>query len=396
MPAVIQDNDALVASVVALASLFNNTVQCFGTIHSQLNDENYEKMLLVQLGIEQARLMIWGDLVGIFSPPAALAAQSGALAPDTSVSRPHYTRPRDERLEEDATRSAVDAALTTLLNTLATPTEEAIASAKYARPYQNGLVPWQKGYAHALDQPAVNSDRLDAFNERYQLLLEVANERSGIAKPHRTPTTQWLIHDTTRFSNYVKSIKAHVDTLINTLRSNDEVERVVIEDIKALGQNDGPSKTPRYLAKLKVLVKASKGRYPGVQAEAQASFNRLQAESRGSEPIQSKNLLEKIAIPGFKTPNTKTPSRTPAASRPGSPTHDEADGDRPSRPSLISRLSSHAFKSFSGKRTPGHSTATTPASSRPASRPASRPGSPEPASGTKTPKSPGDNLLPLR
>ncbi|KAF1354607.1 prion-inhibition and propagation-domain-containing protein [Delphinella strobiligena] len=388
MPAVVQDNDALVASIVALASLFHNTVQCFGNIHSRLKDENYEKMLLVQLGLEQARLLIWGDLVGIFSPPAALAAQSGALAPDTSVTRAHYTRPRDERLEEDVTRSAVDAALTTLINTLATPTEEAIASAKHGRPYQNGLVPWQKGYAHALDQPAVNSDRLDAFNERYQLLLEVANERSGIAKPHRTPTTQWLIHDTTRFSNYVKSIKAHVDTLINTLRSNDEVERVMIEDIKALGQNDGPTKTPRYLAKLSVLVKASKGRYPGVQAEARTSLSKLQAESRGSEPIQSKNLLEKITIPG-----TKTPSRTPAASRPGSPTNDDADGDGPRRPSLISRLSNHAFKSFSGKRTPGHSTATTPASSRPASRP----GSPEPVSaGTKTPKSPGDNILPLR
>lgn len=336
----IPTQESVVFSVVALASLFHNTVESFGNIHSSLNDSKDERILLAQLGIEQARLLIWGDLVGVLSPPASIADQSGDLKPtmtEEGVTRPLYSRPRDERLDDNEKRHEIEGILSALSYTLSPPNFE-------YRLDVNGLKPWQQGYAHALDQPAVNADRADRFEERYNLLLDTAAMKSGLSRPSRQATTQWLISDIIRFSNFVKFVKVHVDKLVNMLVSADDIEEVLKKDIRLLGE---PSKNAsKRMTKLSILVKACKGWYPFLVLEAKAALQRLQAETGEGE---HHHKAHKLTIP--KLPITPK-------SQPGSPDS--------KRPGLFSRLSTQTFRK-SRPNTPGASTSVTPAASRPAS-----------------------------
>lgn len=325
-----QTQEAVVFSVVALASLFHNTVESFGNIHSSLNDSQDEKLLLTQLGIEQARLMIWGDLTGVFSPPASVADRSGELKPtmtEEGVLRPLYSRPRDERTDKDETRHVIEGILSALSYTLA-------PSNYNVRLDVNGLRPWQQGYAHKLEQPAVNADRLERLEERYQLLLKTAFAKAGMSRPQYTATTQWVISDVIRFSNFVKFTKVHVDKLVALLGHSDQVEEILKRDVQLLGESCGSNS--KRMTKLSMLIKAFKGRYPFLVLEAKAALQRLQASS-GEQSHPGK--LHKITIP-----------RLPISpkSQPGSP-----EGER--RPNLLSRLSTQTAHTFRKSRpnTPG-------------------------------------------
>ena len=59
------EHEALLPSVMALANLFSNTVEAFGLIRASQRWEREEQLLLSRLGIQQARLLIWGDILGV-------------------------------------------------------------------------------------------------------------------------------------------------------------------------------------------------------------------------------------------------------------------------------------------------------------------------------------------
>lgn len=355
-----QSQESVVFSVVALASLFHNTLESFGNIHSSFDESKDERILFCQLGIEQARLMIWGDLVGILSPPSSIAEQSGALKPvvtQEGVKRPLYSRPRDERLDDDSIRHEIEGILSALSYTLSPPAFD-------YRLDVNGLKPWQQGYAHTLEQPAVNDDRLARLEDRYNLLLDTAASKSGLGRPGRHTTTQWLISDMIRFSNFVKFVKLHVDKLVQLLHNADAIEEVLKHDVSLLGETAATLSTttsnPRKrIGKLKTLVKACKGWYPLLGLEAKAALQKLQAET--GEPDHSAHRLPRLGT-------TKLPM-TPK-SQPASP-----DGKRPGLFSRLSTQTAHTFSRKSRAGTPAGSAGATPAASRGPSRAAS----PEPA-----------------
>lgn len=339
-----QTQEAVVFGIVALAGLFHNCVESFGNIHGSLNDSQDEKLLLTQLGIEQARLMIWGDLVGVFSPPASVANQAGDLKPtltEEGITRPLYTRRRDERIDADAVRHDIEGVLSALSYTLSPPNYD-------ARLNVNGLRPWQQGYAHALEQPAVNTERLERLEDKYQLLLNTASAKAGMSHPQRTVTMQWVISDVTRFRNYIKFTKVHVDKLISSLGHTEEVEEILKKDIQLLGEPAGSNS--KRLAKLSILIKAFKGFYPFLVLEAKAALQNLQAAT--GEQIHPGKIHK---ITAAKLPITPK-------SQPGSP-----EGSK--RPGLFSRLSTQTANTIRRSRpnTPGTSTTVTPAASRPAS-----------------------------
>jgi len=346
------DQETVLYSVIALASLFYNTVESFGNIHSSQNDEKDEKILLTQLGVEQARLMIWGNIVGIFSPPVSLAAHAPKPGPTDKAAL--YSRPRDARLDQDPVRSEVEHILTHISHSSTHPNREEMANA-------NGLKSWQKGIAHTLDQPAVDAERVVGLEKKYSEILDVASAKGGLEKPHRDPVTQWVIFDTIRFSNFVKYTKQQVDKLVSVLGDQAEVERTLKADIAALGEHPEGQPTrnsSKDMAKLKFIIKACKGRYPAFVDEAQAAFQRIQTET-GATQGQSK--LQWLTMP-------KLPEIVKSA--PSSPTS--------KRPGLISRLSTQTAQTLkrSGRKTPTASQPGTPAASRPGTPTASRPGSP--------------------
>ena len=359
-----QDQEAVLFSVIALASLFYNTVQGFGNIHSSQNDERDEKILLTQLGVEQARLMIWGDIVGILSPPASLLAHAPY---PTDGTHSLYNGPRDARLEEDDMRRQIEDLLHQLSHTLSDASQEEIAKV-------HGLKSWHRGIAHTLEQPAVDTNRVSGLEAKYAEVLDIASTKSALERPRRSAMTQWVIFDTIRFTNFVKSTKSKVDKLVALLGTvtEAEVERNLIADIQKLGEHpenahDQVSRSAeRDLAKLKFIIKACKGRYPTFVAEAQHAQQRI-AEESGTGKEQSKHQW--LSMP-------KLPDAMKSA--PSSPTS--------KRPGLISRLSTQTFKR-SGRKTPTASRPGSPTNSTPTTPGAkSRPTTP----GAKSrPTSPG-------
>ena len=83
------EHEALLAGVMALANLFSNTVEAFGLISASQRWEREEQLLLSKLGIQQARLLIWGDILGVSSPPSSVTNRAvpqhpSAAYPDLS------------------------------------------------------------------------------------------------------------------------------------------------------------------------------------------------------------------------------------------------------------------------------------------------------------------------
>lgn len=325
-------------SVIALASLFYNTVESFGNIHSSQNDEKDEKILLTQLGVEQARLMIWGDIVGIFSPPVELAAH--APKPGPTEKHPLYSRPRDARLDQDPVRSQVEELLNSLSHTLTHPSREEMANA-------NGLRSWQMGIAHTLDQPAVDTNRVIGLDEKYSEILDVATAKGNMARPSRHATTQWVIFDTIRFSNFVKFTKQKVDKLIGILGDQAEVERTLQADISMLGdhpEGQPTRNTARDMAKLKFIIKACRMRYPAFVDEAKSALVRLQNDTNAGAGHSKMQWLTKPKLPNATTKSAPT---------------------SPKRPGLLTRLSTQTTHTLQkiGRKTP----TVTPTPSRPGS-----------------------------
>ena len=95
------EHEALLPGVMALANLFSNTVEAFGLIRASQRWEREEQLLLSRLGIQQARLLIWGDILGVSSPPPSVTNQAVPKHPSAAypdLKEPTFFAPRDARL----------------------------------------------------------------------------------------------------------------------------------------------------------------------------------------------------------------------------------------------------------------------------------------------------------
>lgn len=355
------DREAEFLNVLVLASLFYNTLKSFDNIHSSLNDFKDEKVYLAQLGIEQARLLIWGEQMGIFSLPPSLTFM------ESEEDRKNMT-PRDSRLDDEEVRVNLEGLMNSIIHTLSNPNDND------ADLDTTGLRPLPRGGAQALEQPAADLTRMKNFEDSYKHLLELGSNKVSVKRPSSIASQQWVIHDTLRFSNFVKSTKRQVDTLLMALNINDKVENILLGDIRDLGKHAGgsPGSKPsplavKDMAKLKLLIRACKGRYPALLNEAQQTFNNLQKGVSAEHDMAAKvhKLLEPVhpdsAVASANNSGTATPA-TPEK-----------------RPGFIRRLSTQTWNKLPGRKTPSSSRPSsperrkslvgrkTPAASRPAS-----------------------------
>jgi len=352
------DGEAEFLNVLVLASLFYNTLKSFDNIHSSLNDFKDEKVYLAQLGIEQARLLIWGEQMGIFSLPPSL------LSMETEEGRQNMT-PRDSRLDDDEVRVNLEGLMNSIIHTLSNPNDND------SDLDTTGLRPLPRGGAQALEQPAADLTRMKNFEDSYKHLLELGSNKVSVKRPSSVASQQWVIHDTLRFSNFVKSTKRQVDTLLMALNINDKVEDILLGDIRDLGKhvNGSPNSKPsplavKDMAKLKLLIRACKGRYPALLNEAQQTFNNLQKGVSAEHDMAAK--VHKILEP------VHPDSAVGSATNSGAATPEK-------RPGFIRRLSTQTWNKLPGRKTPSSSRPAsperrrslvgrkTPAASRPAS-----------------------------
>jgi hypothetical protein len=359
------DNDSQFLNVLVLASLFYNTLKAFDNIHSSLNDFKDEKVYLAQLGIEQARLLIWGEQMGIFSLPPSL------IHLETDEGKKTAT-PRDPRLDEGEVRSNLESLMNSILHTLSNPNDVE------SELDTTGLRPLRQAGAQALEQPAADLTRMKHFEESYTHLLQLSTNKVSVKRPSKGSNQQWVIHDTLRFSNFVKSTKRQVDTLLMALNINDRVEDILLQDVRDLGKHglDSPGSKPspltvKDMAKLKLLIRATKGRYPALLNEAQQTLNQLQKGMTQEHDMAAKvhKLMEHVypdsAVGSASNSGTATPEKRPGfIRRVSTQTWNKLPGRKTpgsSRPASPERRFSF------GRKTPGTSKTVTPAASRPAS-----------------------------
>ncbi|KAK5688846.1 hypothetical protein LTS10_000825 [Elasticomyces elasticus] len=272
------NHEAALSGALALANLFSNCVEAFGLIHPAHKWEKEEQLLLSRLGIQQARLLIWGDAVGITSPPASVTNQAipkhpSAVYPD--LKEPTFFGARDARLDEYETRTQVESALSAIVDRSAGYNREEMME-KYGLKVPKRLA--------SLSEAALDVSRLDAFREKYELLQEVGETYAHLSarRSNSITSTAWTIADQTRFYYYLKLTQEKVDFLIDLMGVKDRVDRSMRMDIKALGWHltADRQRIAADTSKLRLMQEICKVDYPEYVAATQTALDNISRDSR--------------------------------------------------------------------------------------------------------------------
>ena len=341
------EHEAILTGVMALANLYSNCVEAFGLIHAGQKWEKEEQLLLCRLGLQQARLLTWGDVVGISSPPSSVTDRAVPRHPSAAypdLKEPTFFGPRNARLDETETRQKIESALSDIVDRSAHTSREEMM-AKY------GLRPPKKfsnDYAATLD-----TNRLEGFRERYELLKEVAESHARISSRRNSSltTTSWNIADHSKFQSFIRLTQEKVQFLITLLDVKEQVDRAVRMDIKALGWHLSVDRQRMALdiSKLRLVTEACQEEYPEYLIATQQALDNIDRERRenvvGYNPYASA-LATPVNTP-HPAPNTRRGSvpLVHAAQTNGASTSTDPSAGKEKRPTLFGGL----FKSFGRK-----------------------------------------------
>ena len=272
-------HEAVLTGVIALANLFSNCVEAFGLIHPSHKWEKDEQLALCRLGIQQARLLIWGDVTGLSSPPKSVTDRAVPKHPSAAypdLKEPTFFGPRDVSLDETDTRTQVENALSAIVDRSSTATREEMME-KY------GLKPPKRFAAEY--QPALDTNRLEAFRERYELLKEVAESYARINTRRRNNSithTSWTIADYAKFGSFIKLTQEKVDYLINMMDVKERVDRAMRMDIKALGWHLSAdrARVAMDVSKLRLIKEACVNEYPEYVPATDQALSNIERERK--------------------------------------------------------------------------------------------------------------------
>ncbi len=272
------NTEAVLSGVIALANLFSNCVEAFKLVHPGHRWDKQEQLLIASLGIQQARLLIWGDVVGVSSPPAsvtnsAIPKHPSAAYPD--LKEPTFFGARDGRLDDTEIRQKVENALSAIVDRSAHSTREEMME-KY------GMKPPKRFGAEY--QPALDVNRLESFRERYELLKEVAESYAQISTRRNSSitTSSWQILDFAKFGGFIKLIQEKIDELIGLMDAKERVDRGMCMDIRALGWHLSAdrARVAHDTSKLKLIQEACKDEYPEYLDAVTHAMNNIERERR--------------------------------------------------------------------------------------------------------------------
>ncbi|OCL11436.1 hypothetical protein AOQ84DRAFT_437702 [Glonium stellatum] len=238
------------SGVLGLVQLFSTCVECFGLIHPSKDWDHIQRLLIAQLGIQQARLLVWGDNLGICD----------------------LGNSRDPRLDDPEYRAKIERALQSIIDRPA-HTDRATQFEKY------GLKPPKK-FTSAY-QPALDGARLEAFREKLEILQEHRwEERRGMS----ITITHWSIIDSEKFHPFLRLIQENVNALIELMGNEQQVDRGLKHDIKALGWHPifDKAKVAADMSKLRLIKEACANDYPEYAAATQGALEYLDKEWKDS------------------------------------------------------------------------------------------------------------------
>lgn len=252
-------HEAALTGAVALAALFSTCVEAFGLVHPTPQKwDKIEQRQLARLGLQQARLLAWGSVVGITSPPASVTNRAVPKHPSNAypdLAEPTWFTPRDPRLDEPTSRNMIEETLSALVDRSTATGQQSRDEmmARYGLRAPKRFTPY---LARALDP-----NRLESFRERHDLLREVAESYAHLDTRVITPRanslihTNWEIVDVTKFAAFVSLTREKVDSLVAHLQVEEAVDRAVTMDIRSFGWHVIPdrSRVALDVSKLKLL-----------------------------------------------------------------------------------------------------------------------------------------------
>lgn len=176
--------------------------------------------------------MIFGDAVGISSPPATIAkhmipSHPGATNPDPHL--PVNFGVRDPQLDDASKNEQVRKALDEIAGRPSHLSRDELM-AKYGLKSPKRFT--------MLEYPALDTNRLEAFREKYALLQDLARQmgtRVAVKRGMSMTMAHWTVHNVDKFDAFVATARAEIDALINLMDVKEQVDRGMKTDIRAMG-----------------------------------------------------------------------------------------------------------------------------------------------------------------
>jgi len=294
------EHEAALTGALALANLFSSCVEAFGLIHANQKWEHGEQLQLSRLGIQQARLLIWGDIVGISSPPKSVTDRAIPQHPSSAypdLTEPTFFQARDERLEDPGTRTTIESALSAIVDRSSYLTREEMMNKFGLKPPKRFSTDYQ---------PTLDMSRLEAFREKYGLLKEVGESFAQIntRRTNSIVQTSWTIADQSKFAAYIGLIQEKVDFLINMMEVKERVDRGMRMDIRALGWHLSADRgrVAADTSKLRLVQEACQSEYPEYVEATQQALDNIRKDNRENTSVYNPYAAVPVAPPKALTP----------------------------------------------------------------------------------------------
>jgi hypothetical protein len=286
----------ILTDVLSLATQFSTCVEAFNLIHPHKDSDHAQKVALTKLGIQQGRLLIFGDAVGISSPPRVIArymvpSHPGLTNPDPTL--PIHFADRNPKLDDEAINAKVRAALSEIEGRPSHLTREELME-KYGLKSPKRFT--------VLEHPALDTNRLEAFREKYALLQDLVRQsgiRSGLRRGVSMTSTHWTVRDATRFEKFITTVRLEVDGLIAMMGVKDQVDRGMRTDVKALAWHpdlSGPTVRQDW-EKLRLIREAVAVDYPEYVEVAENALKYIREELAGSKLAALRSELKPPSEP---------------------------------------------------------------------------------------------------
>lgn len=251
---------------LALAQLFSTCVECFGLIHPGKEWDQAQRIQIAKLGIQQGRLLAWGDMVGIL---------------DVSENR-------DKRLEDPEIRATIEKALGDIIDRPAHTDRETQFETF-------GLKPPKK-FTRA-SQPALDVARIESFRERLEILQ---HQRWEVKRGMSITISHWMIEDVAKFKTFLALVKEKIDFLAGFMGVEQKVHTSLKYDIKALGWHPvfDKLKASSDMSKLRLIQQACDDDYPEYSVAAGVALEYLNKEYKDNYQELREGAVTSTEVPG--------------------------------------------------------------------------------------------------
>ncbi|KAL5114771.1 hypothetical protein ACEQ8H_007333 [Pleosporales sp. CAS-2024a] len=347
--------------VLSLATQFSTCVEAFNRIHPSKDNHHAQKVALAKLGLQQGRLLIFGDAVGISAPPATIARHMIPSHPGLTNPDPHLPvnfALRDPRLDDEHINAKIRNALNQISGRPANMSRDELME-KY------GLK--TPKHFSSLEYPALDTNRLEAFREKYALLQDLVRQtgtRATVRRHMSMTTNHWTVKNCDRFNEFVHTVRTEVDALIELLDVKEQVDRGTRSDIRCMAWHpdlSGPVVQQDW-EKLRLIREACETDYPEYIEVVDTALQYINQELRENS-LANRRASYSLAIatqaaagarrksdPDNALPDASTPAKAPPKA--AEKTHLQLSAERALDPASAKEkrpgwLSAFKFKSWS-------------------------------------------------